>query len=112
MNAKKLSLVMMASAAALAFTTVHARNTAWQNDHQNYEFKHPMQVTCSDYLATEDVYQNYVTAWVTGLAHGQEAIEVSNDYEVVSVEDVVEQCKSAPDKSVWEVVNTMVKGHN
>jgi hypothetical protein len=112
MNAMKLSLVMVAGAATLAFTTVHARNTAWQNDHQNYEFKHPQEVTCSEYLDTEEVYRNYVTAWATGHTHGAETIEVADEYEVVSVEDVVEQCKSAPDKSVWEVVNTMVKGHN
>ncbi len=107
-----LSLVLATSAAALVFTSAGARDFAWQNNHQNYEFKHPKQVTCSEYIETDEVYQNYITAWATGNAHGVEMIEVSDDYAPVSVEEVTEMCQSEPDKSVWEVVNTMVKGHN
>lgn len=49
-KSRTLSFVLVASAATLVFTAVNARNSAWQNDHQNYEFKHPMQVTCAEYL--------------------------------------------------------------
>ena len=106
-----ISLTLAAGVAALAFTSASARNMAWENDHENYEFKHPMAVTCSDFIATEQVYQSYVTAWVTGQVHGVDTIEVVDDYEPVSVPEVVEQCKSAPDKNVSDVVRTMVKGH-
>lgn len=107
-----LSLALVTSAAALVFTSASARDFAWQRDHQNYEFKHPKQVTCSEYIETDEVYQNYVTAWATGNVHGAETIEVSDDYEAISVEEIAEKCQAEPDKSVWEVVNTMVKGHN
>lgn len=58
-----LSIALETSAAALVFRNASARDFAWQRDHQNYEFKHPKQVTCREYIETDEVYQNYVTAW-------------------------------------------------
>lgn len=109
------AFVMIAMALSCASAVAHneaSRGLPWQKDHMSYEFKHPMTVTCADYLTTDDVYQSYVAAWLTGNSHSKNNIEVSEVGYVVSVPAIVEQCTAQPDKSVWEVVDTMVKGHN
>lgn len=107
-----LSFFAVGIAALIAGGAAAQHLAPWTKDHQNYELTHPMKISCSEFVGAEDVYQNYITAYLTGTSHSENDVEIVDEGFWVSIPMVVETCSAEPDKSVWEVVNTIVKGHN
>lgn len=84
--------------------TVISEEYIWRLDTPEYEFKHPMKVTCEDFLDTDQVYRPYVVAWLNGRSVGVTDISDPDEFVPVSVPQMVRLCKEEPDTLVWELI--------
>ncbi len=96
--------VAMFATAALAEKAVDQR--AWMDTIETYNFKHPMEVKCSDFVTAEPAVQEHVVAYLEGRAHGMEQLDVIEDYTPVSIVSITEQCNEQPDAAVWDLVKS------
>jgi hypothetical protein len=84
------------------------REAPWQDTHSEYKLGHPMETTCKEFLATEIVYQPFIVGYLEGAAHhkhhGEKFVEA---YRPIAVPSVVKECSTAPDKKVWEMIDSM-----
>lgn len=84
--------------------TIISEDYIWRDEAPVYEFKHPMKVTCEEFLDTEQIYRPYVVAWLSGRMIGVTDIANPDEFVPVSVPQVVNLCKEEPDTMVWELV--------
>lgn len=103
-----LCSVALGSTAALAQQADHP----WQEGQERYDFKHPLRVTCTDFIETAEVYRPFVVAWLSGYSHHLKGADVVEEgYVPVSVPFVLEECRAHPDRSVSDVVESVGPGH-
>lgn len=101
--------IFLSSAVARAETVtlgVPDEGTVWREAQPTYEFKHPMRVTCEEFLDADAIYRPYVVAWLSGRTIGVLDIENPDEFVPVSVPQIVTLCKEEPDEMVWELVRT------
>lgn len=95
---------VLATTVALAETTTTSSSYVWRNAQPTYDFKHPMTVTCEEFLDTEEIYRPYVVAWLSGRTIGVLDIDDPDEFVPVSVPQVVTLCNDTPDELVFDVV--------
>lgn len=98
-----MSSVVAAETVALG---VPDEPTEWREAQPVYEFKHPLKVTCEEFLDTDAIYRPYVVAWLSGNNVGVLDIGDVDEFVPVSVPQMVRLCKEQPDEMVWELVRT------
>ena len=104
-------LVAMTPMAAMAEQGAE-HGQPWQEGHQRYEFKHPLRVTCTEFIETTEVYRPFIVAWLSGFAHHLKGTEVIEEgYAPISIPVVVEECRTHPGRHVSEVVESIGPGH-
>ena len=96
----------MLPAVAQASDDADAENFVWRESVPTYEFKHPLKVTCEEFLDTDAVYRPFVVAWLSGRTIGVLDIGDPDEFVPVSVPQVVTLCTEEPDTLVWELVRT------
>lgn len=84
--------------------TAIVEESIWRLDQPKYEFKHPMTVTCEEFLDTDQIYRPYVVAWLSGRSVGVLDITDPDEFVPVSVPQMATKCEEKPDMMVWELI--------
>ena len=101
--------VALGSTAALA-EPMSEQDHPWQEGHERYEFRHPLNATCHEFVESAEVYQPFVVAWLSGYRHHEQNVAAAEEEFVpISVPHVVEQCTGHPDMHVRDVVNSIMQ---
>ncbi len=96
----------VAALATVAFAANPTEQRAWMDTIATYDFKHPMEVKCSDFVTAEPAVQEHVVAYLEGRSHGMEDVAVVDDYTPVSIVEIKEECNQQPDTNVWDLVKS------
>ncbi len=95
---------LFATSVTAAESVTKISSAIWREVQPAYEFKHPMKVTCQEFLDTDAIYRPYVVAWLSGRMIGVVDVADPDEFVPVSVPQMVELCTEEPDEMVYELV--------